>query len=91
MTRTDNARLPGGMIGGRPAPASFEASFAGRIGSFFTTDTIRPRSTIASRIFERAFGHGGRGPVERREILAPQLPAEREVGVGHDDLASSER
>ena len=30
FTRTDTARMPSGMTGGSPAPASFEASFAGQ-------------------------------------------------------------
>ena len=40
--------MPSGMTGGRPDPASFGASFAARIGSFFTIGTIRPRSSSSS-------------------------------------------
>ena len=39
--------MPSGMIGGRPAPASFEASLPGSTGSFFTIATIRPRPTMS--------------------------------------------
>src|SRR5687767_7933429 len=45
LTRTDTARMPSGMTGGSPAPASFEASLPVRIGSFLTTEMIRPRPT----------------------------------------------
>ena len=37
----------GGMTGGRPAPASFDASFIGRIGSFWMTGRTSPRPTTS--------------------------------------------
>src|SRR3989304_1919698 len=56
FTRTDTARMPSGITGGRPEPASFDASFALRIGSFFTTLTIRPRPRVSAGAFK---GPGG--------------------------------
>src|SRR5215203_1463834 len=47
LTRTDTARRPGGMTGGSPAPASFDASFIGRIGSYWTTAITSPRPTAS--------------------------------------------
>src|SRR5262249_9176238 len=43
FTRTDTARIPAGMAGGRPEPASFDASLAASTGSFLTRETINPR------------------------------------------------
>ena len=48
LTLTDIARMPIGMDGGRPAPASAVASLALVRGSFSRTVAIRPRLTTAS-------------------------------------------
>ena len=47
-TRTETARIPSGITAGRPAPASFGASLAARIGSFSTTAVIKAWSTQSS-------------------------------------------
>jgi hypothetical protein len=41
------------MIGGSPAPASFDASLAGSTGSFFTSGEITPRP-MRSFVLEKA-------------------------------------
>ena len=48
LTRTETARMPSGMTGGSPAPASLAASFDGSSGSPLTTETIMPRPTTSS-------------------------------------------
>ena len=52
LTRTDTARSPGGMAGGSPDPASADASFMGRIGSFWMTGStmLRPITSFGSPI-----------------------------------------
>jgi hypothetical protein len=40
------------MTGGSPTPASLEASFAARIGSFATTGTMRPRPTTSLMVLK---------------------------------------
>ena len=42
FTFTEMARMPGAIVGGRPAPASGGATFADVSGSFSTTEAIRP-------------------------------------------------
>ncbi len=42
------ARMPGGMVGGSPAPASSGASFDSVTGSFSRIDAITPRLTTSS-------------------------------------------
>ncbi len=45
LTRTDIARMPRGIAGGRPAPASIEASLFAVMGSFSSTAVSSPRWT----------------------------------------------
>ena len=56
LTRTDTARSPSGMAGGRPPPPSFAASFIGRIGSFSTTGEMSPRPTTSSTVLNAPVG-----------------------------------
>src|SRR5688572_19119706 len=49
-TRTDMARIPGGMVGGRPAPDDRGASLLSVMGSFSTTPATRPRRTTSSNL-----------------------------------------
>ena len=51
LTFTEMARIPGGIEGGSPAPASSAASFALVNGSFSSTALITPR-LITSSIVE---------------------------------------
>ena len=85
LTRTDTARLPVGMIGGRPLPASFDASLPGRMGSFRTHRRNQAAAEDRRGILERAFGHRARRPVDGLQIVAAQLAAEREIRVRDDD------
>ena len=85
LTRTDTARMPSGMTGGSPAPASFDASLAGRIGSFLTMGTMRPRPTISSGLTNAPSGAWPSGNLSDLQVLVLQLGAELQVGVGHDD------
>ena len=48
LTRTLTARSPGGIAGGRPPPASFDASLAAMIGSFWMNGTTTPRPTTSA-------------------------------------------
>ncbi len=48
LTFTDIARMPAGMVGGRPPPDAFGASLPSVIGSFSPIVTMAPRSTTAS-------------------------------------------
>src|SRR6185436_1890621 len=45
FTRTEMARMPSGMTGGSPAPASSEATLVIVIGSFSAIGVITPRLT----------------------------------------------
>jgi hypothetical protein len=60
-------------------PASFDASFAAESASFLTTDTIRPRSTIACGSSNAPSGDGGRRPVEVARSSRRSSPSERQV------------
>jgi hypothetical protein len=55
-TRTETARMPSGIIGGSPAPASFEASLVGSSGSFFTIGEITPRPMSSSVVVKAPSG-----------------------------------
>src|SRR4030095_16755503 len=56
-TLTDMARMPVGIVGGSPAPASTGASLLSVSGSFSRTVTTRPRFTTAS-VLDNAPGTG---------------------------------
>ena len=86
LTRTDTARMPSGMTGGRPAPASFDASLAGRIGSFSTIEHDQAAADERGRILRNGpSGTSPAGELDDGQVLAAQLGAEREVGGGDDD------
>src|SRR5580704_4858389 len=48
FTRTAMARMPGGIVGGNPAPDARGASLDSVTGSFSLSDSIAPRPTISS-------------------------------------------
>ncbi len=50
FTLTEMARMPGGIDGGRPAPASSGASLVSVSGSFSPTVVINPRFTTSSTL-----------------------------------------
>src|SRR5262249_37761137 len=50
LTRTAIARMPGGLVGGSPAPDSGGASLFSVIGSFSTIDAVTPRPTTSSSL-----------------------------------------
>src|SRR5215218_1219123 len=63
LTLTDRARIPGGIVGGKPAPAPAGASLDSVNGSFSDTDWTRPRLATCSRVAKEpgmglAAGHG---------------------------------
>ena len=50
FTLTERARIPGGMVGGSPAPAPAFASLASVSGSFSARDCTRPRLVTCSML-----------------------------------------
>ncbi len=79
--------MPSGMTGGRPAPASFDASLAARIGSFLTTGTIRPRPSSSAGCEKVPSGAVPLGKLDDLQVVFPDRGPELEVGGrDHDRL-----
>ena len=52
LTFSEIARIPGGMVGGRPAPAPSFATLESVSGSFSATESMRPRlTTWSTRVY----------------------------------------
>ena len=70
--------MPSGMTGGSPAPASFDASLAARIGSFFTIGDDEAAADDVRRLRERALGRLSLREAARPSGLPPS--ARRRAG-----------
>ena len=79
-TRTDTARMPSGMMGGSPAPASFEASLAGehRLVLDDRRDDAAADQLLGVR--EAAFRRLALGKLHDLEVVGLELGAELEIG-----------